>query len=488
MPSTSNTADIAKLVSQDYSFTQVLGLALYGDKSPADLRNGHNFNMRQIEENYNEIKVTGDTAIAILKAFGLTTEDAARTLRTSVDKSVDNAQAALERLEAMQVMSKDDAVTLARKVNQSASSLETLGADTDANAKALKENIDAKAKADDVYTKSEADARFKRSTGHNIVMLGDSWTTEQSQLLPKTLAAMTGVNYVKNYGVAGKVIQDLPSQASTAVSDSSIDVSKVTDVVVVCGTNNVYWDHPISDAQAKTAWDGVVSAFPYSVIHYFPDNARTNNGGRNSRYRTIIRAAINTGRVIVHPEYLYLTYGHNFEYYFGNASEYEVQHLNISGFQQLARWIAASINGADLTQLTSSFEVTPFFDASSEMESGSTLSPATISYYPDGFRVRMTLSGLKYKSTTSAERQKSPKAVFGFSLAQTGDALPFAWSSTNSPCNVNGADYARTYMGYWHQTSTSELFELQLPTQSGPWQFSQILVDNYFPYNHVNGV
>lgn len=274
MPSTSNNADIAKLVSQDYSFTQVLGLALYGDKSPADLRNGHNFNMRQIEEGYAEIKITGDTALAILKSFGLTTEDAAKALRTSVDKSADNAQASLERLEAMQIMSKDDAVAVAKEIKQSADSLVALGADTPANAAALKQNIDnlkqniddlkqdinTKAPSDSVYSKNQSDIRYVQKKDI-LVWIGDSWTSNGT--IPSLVASGLGME-VKNYAVGGAGFvtgKNFLSQIRDAAADKSYDHERVGIVVLFGGINDA---HSGADAnpQVDPTLHEMAAAFP----------------------------------------------------------------------------------------------------------------------------------------------------------------------------------------------------------------------------------
>ena len=195
-----------------------------------------------------------------------------------------------------------------------------------------------------------------------IVLLGDSWCTYNDKNIGTTLAGMPGVAYCKNYGVAGAKIQGLAAQCKTALADKNLDIKTVTDVFVVAGTNNVYWDTDVSQQDAYSAFTEIGSTFPYAKVHWFPNNAKTNNSYRNARYVTIGRGVAQAGASI-HLESLTIPFSYNNSYYNSNwaVAYQDNQHLTAEGSRFFAEQIMNLANGGTAPELNFrlTFDTTP---------------------------------------------------------------------------------------------------------------------------------
>lgn len=95
-----------------------------------------------------------------------------------------------------------------------------------------------------------------------FVVFGDSWTTTLDGVnIPQTAIQLIGGTLVKNYGVGGASIATqehanqynmtnvTSGQCATAQSDS-VDRSSITDVLVLCGVNNLGGAYKPTVAQA----------------------------------------------------------------------------------------------------------------------------------------------------------------------------------------------------------------------------------------------
>lgn len=164
---------------------------------------------------------------------------------------------------------------------------------------------------------------IKTLSKRGIVIFGDSWTTYHDKVFMTTLANLPNVNFCKCYGVSGAKVGDLPSQVANAKADGTLDVQSVTDVFVIIGTNNVYWDSAVSAEDAYAAFLPITQYFTYAKLHWFPNNSRTNNSYRNSRYTLIGTGAANAG-FATHYESLCIPYAYN-------TSNYPS--LNLPGYQ-----------------------------------------------------------------------------------------------------------------------------------------------------------
>ena len=183
----------------------------------------------------------------------------------------------------------------------------------------------------------------------NYVLLGDSWTVVHNHALFNALKKCNPNSKWYNYGINGSVVQRLPQQINNAKQDASLNPAEITDVIIVIGTNNVFWKNldGFPDITEQTAYDSfkaVKDYFPTANIHYFPNNSKTLNEGRNAMYRDIINAAIKAN-ISVHVESLLWLAGH-LDAYNGNDQE-GVQHLSDGGYVAFAYFINNIINGGN---------------------------------------------------------------------------------------------------------------------------------------------
>ena len=193
-------------------------------------------------------------------------------------------------------------------------------------------------------TSAALDANYTRR--RSFVLLGDSWTQVHSRWLFRELQALNPDSEWHDYGVSGAVVQQLPGQVAAAKSDSGCDPSKITDVIIVMGTNNVFWTKlggfdDITSETAAASFKAVRDCFPRADVHYFPNNSKTMNGGRNRLYRSILDGARQAG-CIVHADCLRLLANH-LEWYNGDDQE-GVQHLSDAGYRAFARRINDAIH------------------------------------------------------------------------------------------------------------------------------------------------
>lgn len=181
----------------------------------------------------------------------------------------------------------------------------------------------------------------------NYVLLGDSWTVVHNNALYNELKRLNPSGKWYNYGINGAVVQQLPDMVNSAKVDATLHPDEITDVIIVMGTNNVFWRNlngyaDIMPSPAYNAFKAVRDYFPDATIRYFPNNSKTLNEGRNSLYRNIIDGAL-SANVGVIPESLYLLAAH-INWFNGNDQE-GVQHLSDSGYTKFAQWINNILHG-----------------------------------------------------------------------------------------------------------------------------------------------
>ena len=181
----------------------------------------------------------------------------------------------------------------------------------------------------------------------NYVLLGDSWTVVHNNALYNELKRLNPSGKWYNYGINGSVIQQLPDMVNSAKADPTLHPDEITDVIIVMGTNNVFWQNlngysDIMPSPAYNAFKAVRDYFPDATIRYFPNNSKTLNAGRNYLYRNIIDGAL-SANVGVIPESLYLLAAH-INWFNGNDQE-GVQHLSDNGYAKFAQWINNILHG-----------------------------------------------------------------------------------------------------------------------------------------------
>lgn len=211
---------------------------------------------------------------------------------------------------------------------------------------------------------------YKTRMKRNYVLLGDSWTVVHNYALYNQLKQLNPNSKWYDYGIGGSVVQELPQQIAKAQRDTTLHVEEITDVIIVMGTNNVFWKNlngysDITDTAAFTAFKSVKDYFPTANIHYFPNNSKTLNEGRNRLYRNIINGAIKAN-IQVHPESLYWLAG-KLSAYNGNDQE-GVQHLSDNGYISFANFINNIVHGGSpfyLSQWIGTTEIHDYHNPSS---------------------------------------------------------------------------------------------------------------------------
>lgn len=327
-------------MSTVYDKTDNYSLNLYGDNDPADLRDGYNGSMRTIdatlETHLNRIegvesRETHDEEV-VKALLGDNTVNAAAAAKTKWNKAGDDATAA------------------GSKAENNAAILAALGAGNAADANMKQTKWDNAANKVDALEPRVGNLERRGATYRNIVVLGDSWTVVHNNALYDRLKSDIPYAEWHNYGKAGAVVQQLTEEVDDAKKDTNLHAGSVTDVIIIMGTNNVFWTKlnghdDITEDSSYNAFKTVRDYFPNADIRFFPNNSKTLNGARNNLYQPMLDGARKAG-VGVHEESLILLCGH-VRWYNGDDQE-GVQHLSDQGYQQFADSIANVIVGGSM--------------------------------------------------------------------------------------------------------------------------------------------
>lgn len=365
-----------------YTKTDNYGLNLYGDNDPADLRDGYNNAMRTIdttlETHLNRIEGVEAREThneAVMKALLVdNTVDNATAAKTKWDKSSADAAAAASKADnnkaILTALGADttahataaktkwdkagaDATTAIDKTNANAAILTALGADNADNASAKQTKWDNAAnKVNELEPRVQVLEGKGTQVQRNIVLLGDSWTVVHDNALYNRLKADMPHATWHNYGINGAVLQRLPEMVANAKKDAALHAEEVTDVIIVIGTNNVFWSNldkypDITEDSAYTAFKAVCDYFTNANIIFVPNNSKTLNNGRNGLYAKMVDGAHRAG-VTTHEESLILLCGHR-EWFNGDEQE-GVQHLSDTGYQKFADRIVNLLQGGAMVQ------------------------------------------------------------------------------------------------------------------------------------------
>lgn len=237
-------------MANDYTYTDNFNLDLYGDNSPADLRDGYNSAMRKTDAALAKSNATATSALNVAnKAY-----DTATTSNTKADTNARNV------------------LDLSKRVDTT----ETGISDNKSAITALQTGKEDKGVA---YPKATSDAKYALKTdiptipenvqNNIIVTCGDSysdgtaankWPNKLIQLLHGWTLKNFGVSGA-GFGISGKKFID---QIERAQADSSFDNNRV-GIVLVAGGRNDIMDYDL----AKSLTVSLVGA----ARNYFP-NAR----------------------------------------------------------------------------------------------------------------------------------------------------------------------------------------------------------------------
>lgn len=333
-----------------YDKTDNYALNLYGDRDPADLRDGYNGSMRTIDSTLEthlnriegmESRETHDEEV-IKALVGDNTVDNATASKAKWDKAGTDATAATAAAAAaagkadnngaiLAALGADttahatdaktkwdkagvDATTAIGKADSNETILTALGADTTAHATANKtkwdkNTTDITALSTLVGNNSSQIAQILEKLGQSqysdgyLVTFGDSyadntrertWSYQLSTMFPE----LQWKNYAKSgagFNVPG--IPTFAQQVANCVSDATVDKSKVKVAVCAGGRNDVL-DWTVGTSKAREVVLAMEAAFPNAIIVIAPmlfDHSTLDEGGMN-KYYALSNGALNASR------------------------------------------------------------------------------------------------------------------------------------------------------------------------------------------------
>lgn len=285
-----------------YTKTDNLGLDLYGDNDPADLRDGYNSSMWKIDS---AVKANTDAIAAKTNSadvYTKTESDAAIALKE--DKTAHNSD----------ITAVNNAIGLKEDSTAHASDVANLNA-----------GLNLKADKTSVYTTSQIDTKIgalvHKDTRTEIVWIGDSFSTgyqpsgavPQAQRIPFVCASALGLNpHVYGNNASGFVkpgdgnltINDMANQAA-ALPEST---RAATKYVVVYGGFNDTADANTAIANlgngVDTCFNVIKNAYPNAEIHYAfncGENGLTTGQGK-ARFQIMAQIFATHTEVVYHED------------------------------------------------------------------------------------------------------------------------------------------------------------------------------------------
>lgn len=468
--------------------TTNFNLSQFDDNDKPSWRGDYNGDMSRIDAGLNSNRVATEKNTSDIVQVRKDV-DAANAKAQSAQSAADTANQGVAK-------ANQDISALDSKVDSNAASATNSIAGLTRDISALKSGKEDKGVA---YPKSESDAKYALKTDipniiksdglKKIALFGDSWLTVSNNALANAMKNDLRVDYIRNYAVNGALVQGITSQVNTASADST-DKTEITDVIIVAGTNNVYHDSAINSSEATEAFSSVRHLYPTANIHYFPNNSRTSNAGRNNRYFTIIQAA-ESARVSTHPELLSAlmtgtagdkTLGR----LYSGLDSYGVQHLSDGGFEWLGKQIINVIDGGSFHPPIGSLTLPVTFQANSavKFKSGATNTSLKLEYL-DFYTVHVygVIGELEWSGTPNP---KSFTIAFSIPNGPTGVTCPvnistqytplFLWSAVGVPDNIGVSTNA---------TDTTVNFFGNAPGKSDGWTFSQVAIDTIYKAQYL---
>ena len=390
-------------------------LSQFADADKPTWRGDYNGDMDRIDTSLNDLHVQAVQAVGIANAA--TSESAA---------AKQAAAAATDALEATQAAANTaNAIANAAKTESAAAKTESAAAKTES----------AAAKTEAAAAVAKVDAIGRR----NIVILGDSWTLVESYALVAGFKAIPAVEGAWSIGQGGATIQTIQQQLEFWQADTTIDHDAITDVVIVAGINNVYRNlQDITDGEAYDMGVQIIEAFGDNVsYHYFPNNSRTSNQGRNARYMTIIQAFMRAG-ITAHPETLYLTGYNNGEMYRGD-DQWGTYHLSADGYKRFAKILWNLMQGSHCDGMIGSKNVTVSAGEGSDIVFDPQL--CFIYYTNNAATLKGGIQNCAWKDGITDGEKKNPTIILKFKDEEIGyDNMPlqFPGSSVASITVQNG--------------------------------------------------
>lgn len=381
-------------------------LSQFTDTDKPTWRGDINADMSRIDTALNDVHTSAVQAVGIANATN-----------TAVREATAAASAA--------ATAANDAATVAETANSTAGTAATTANEAKTTADAAKTAADA-AEATANAAKAKADTIGR----HNIVILGDSWTLVESYALVDGFRSIPAVKGVWSIGQGGATIQMIQDQLDWWAADTTIDHDTITDVVIVAGINNVYRNlEDITEIEAYNMAVKIIEAFGNNVeYHYFPNNSRTSNGGRNARYMNIIQGFIKGG-ITVHPETLYLTGYNNGEMYRGD-DQWGTYHLSADGYKRFAKILWNLMHGSHCDGMIGSKNVTVSAGEGSDIVFDPQL--CFVYYDNNSATLKGGVQNCAWREEITDGEKKNPTIILKFKDEETGyDNIPFRFPGSS---------------------------------------------------------
>lgn len=242
----------------------------------------------------NTAKSAADSALALAKtnesniseqesyfnALGVTSQQTAQSLMSSINAKAENS--ALTTLQGTVSALSDTVDTKANATEvytrSQADARYTQKGGYAGTAQQIVSLVNGKADSDDVYTRQQADERFalNDSVQNILVAIGDSYfegfrtTTPTTDSMIVVASKMLGLT-CRNFAVGGSGFITGSSTFSNQLDTANTQITDKTQVkyVVIGGGRNDAWD-TLTETNVKTTLEKAVTLFPYSKVVFIP--------------------------------------------------------------------------------------------------------------------------------------------------------------------------------------------------------------------------
>lgn len=295
-------------MANDYTYTDNFGLQKYGDKTPADFRDGHNNNMDKIDLQLKNNNDASKNTQNLLTAIGVTDTDSATTLKHNIDA-------------------------------------------LNANLNALHAN--SVADASNLWETVALNDRFNRAQTYKALFMGDSITegygaTDPNKRWATLLSNMLGLQEV-NVAVGGT------SWASIRDAQYNNSVSQITDpesVKYVFAFSGINAYNATASQEAENAVEAIKKIMTrYTNAIIFVGGFSLTNGYNNTSLWQHTGIFKTVEKAVMKQHYARVVFVHPWEWFYGCDSSITISdglHPNDTGYAMIASGMySAVVNGVE---------------------------------------------------------------------------------------------------------------------------------------------
>ena len=320
------------------SYTPNYKLDLYTDTDKPNLRDQYNGAMNKIDSQF--ATVSNNIVVAIEAANQA--KDKANANATAIS---DNAKEIANEVTRAKAAEQDNATAIANEVTR-AKAAEKTNADAIANVKsaAYLDTTSTVVDNDTLIPTSKAVYNFTSKEKKTILCFGDSYAEAEvaANTWPYQLGLASGCT-IKNYAISGAGFDVggnlFSTQLNTAVSDASIDKSKVKALVLAGGRNDIM-SYSTADTLAYSWASTALSAFPDAKVYIVPMLYDAGSCGDTGRIKAagIADGAMRAGAIVVNYAWTWLRG-------LPNQIQSDKVHPNATGARTIANYIWSAIQG-----------------------------------------------------------------------------------------------------------------------------------------------